>query len=40
LGLRKRPTIPDREGTVARALFDELMNHGRRFFNKERAISN
>jgi hypothetical protein len=39
LGFRKRPTIPDRDGTVASALFDQLMNHGRRLFKKERAIS-
>jgi hypothetical protein len=39
LGFRKRPTIPERDGTVARALFDQLMNHGRRLFKKERAIS-
>ena len=29
LGLQEWPTIPDRDGTVARALFDQLMNHGR-----------
>jgi hypothetical protein len=39
LGLQELPTIPDRDGTVARALFDQIMNHGRRLFKKERAIN-
>ncbi len=38
LGFRKRPTIPNRNGAVARALFDELVNKGRRLFKKERVM--
>jgi hypothetical protein len=34
LGFRKRPTIPEGNGAVARALFDELMNHRLRLFNR------
>jgi hypothetical protein len=30
--------MPDGNGTVARALFDRLMNHVRRLCNKERAM--
>jgi hypothetical protein len=38
LGFKKRPTIPDGNGTAARALFDRLMNHERRRFDEERAM--
>jgi hypothetical protein len=38
LGFRKGPTIPEENGAVARALFDELVNHGERVSNKERAL--
>ena len=31
--------MPDGNGTVAGALFDQLMNNGRRLFKKERAMS-
>ena len=34
----KRPTIPDGNGAVARALFDGLRNHGQRVFAKEPAM--
>ena len=34
----KRPTIPDGNGAVARALFDGLRSHGQRDFSKERAM--
>jgi hypothetical protein len=37
-GFKKRPTIPDGNGTVARGLFDRLMNHVRRLCNGERAM--
>jgi hypothetical protein len=33
----KRPTIPDGNGALERALFDELRNRGQRAFVKERA---
>jgi len=39
LGLQEMADHPDRDGTVARALFDQLMNHGRRLFKKERTMS-
>ena len=34
---QRRNTL-DRDDAVARSLFDGLMNHGGRLFNKERAI--
>ena len=34
----QRRTTLDRNGAVARTLFEGLMNHGRRLFNQERAI--
>jgi hypothetical protein len=39
LGLQEMADHPHWDGTVARALFDQLMNHGRRLFKKEKAIS-
>jgi len=36
---RKRPTTPAGDGALVRALFDKLMNHGRRLLSKETAIS-
>jgi hypothetical protein len=35
---RQRTTIPDGDGAVARALFDELVNHGRGLFEKRRVM--
>jgi hypothetical protein len=37
-GFKKRTTIPDGDGAVARALFDELVNHGRGLFEKRRVM--
>jgi hypothetical protein len=34
----KRPTNPEGNGAVARALFDGLRNRGQRVFSKERAM--
>ncbi len=39
LGLQEMADHPRRDGTVVRALFDQPMNHGRRLFKKEIAIS-